>query len=191
MTTDIVVPGDTVSSEMRADALCLDQGKVVGHFDWMLADETGNLIDQGGFDNLVTTVGKNAMETLTFNGSSYTAANFMGLISSASFSAVAAADTMSSHAGWLEAGNANNPHYSGNRATMTFGSASSGTIISTGNAFVFTNSGTVQGAFTNINGGNGTIDNTSGVLFSAGTLSAAQPVISGNTITIGYTLVVS
>jgi len=59
--------------------------------------------------NLVTTVGKNYLLDNGLAGSSYTAAFYLGLISSTSYSAVAAGDTMSSHAGWLEAGNANTP----------------------------------------------------------------------------------
>jgi hypothetical protein len=96
---------------------------------------------------------------------------------------------MSSHSGWLEAGNAHAPTYTGSRATMSFGAASAGVISSTGNQFVFTGSGTVQGAFITFStSANGTIDNTSGVLFSEGTLSSPQPVISGNTLTNSYTL---
>ena len=166
-----------------------DALRIMGHFDVECHDSAGVLLWKDSFNNLVTTIGKNSLENIGL-GASGTAGNaFMGLISSTSFSAVSAADTMSSHAGWLEAGNANTPHYSGSRATMTFGAASSGTIISTGNAFVFTGSGTVQGGFIDFStGATGTIDNTAGVLFSAGTLASAQPVISTNTLTMSYTL---
>ena len=180
---------DTFSAELNAGAVVTEGMMVHGHFEIECHDSLGNTLWLDSFDNLVTTVGKNSMEQIAL-GNSGTAGNaFMGLISSASFSTIVAADTMASHAGWLEAGNAHAPTYSGSRATMTFGSASAGVISSTGNTFVFTGSGTVEGGFICFStGATGTIDNTSGVLFSAGTLSSVQPVISGNTLSMSYTL---
>ena len=180
---------EQIESFLAAGGVSHEGLKAMGHFEMECHDSLGNTLWEASFDNLVVTVGKNAMENQAFSSSAYTAANFMGLISSTSFSAIAAGDTMSSHAGWLEAGNAHAPTYTGSRATMTFGAASAGVIISTGNAFVFTGSGTVEGAFINFGAGaTGTIDNTAGILFSGGTLATPQPVISGNTLTNSYTL---
>src|SRR5574343_543195 len=65
----------------------------------------GEVIYAEEFKNTVTTVGKNlALDTL-LGGSAYTVTGpFMGLISSVGYSAIAAGDTMASHAGWAEAG---------------------------------------------------------------------------------------
>lgn len=189
MSNDAIAIADTFGAELNAGNVSEEAMRVMGHFDLECHDSLGITLWEASFDNLVTTVGKNAMEQIALANSGTAGNAFMGLISSTSFSAVNAADTMASHAGWLEAGNANTPHYSGSRATMTFGSASAGVIISTGNAFVFTGSGTVQGGFIDFStGATGTIDNTAGVLFSAGTLASAQPVISTNTLTMSYTL---
>jgi hypothetical protein len=99
-----------------------------------------------------------------------------------------AGDTQASHAGWLEVGLANAPVYSGNRKDVTMGAAAAGVSVSPGQVFTFTGAGTVAGAFTN-NGGSATIDNTTGVLFSAGDFTGgAQPVIATNTLTVTYTL---
>src|SRR4029077_20490953 len=69
-------------------------------------------------DNVVQTVGKNLALDTFLAGSAYTVTGpFMGLISSTSYTAVAAGDTMASHSGWLEAGSANAPTYTGNRKT--------------------------------------------------------------------------
>ena len=116
----------------------------------------------------------------------------VALISSVGFTALAAGDTMSSHAGWNEAQNTgtNTPSYGTVRPTLTYGAASGGVIsTSSTNSFVATSAGTVQGAF--VVGGSGasaTVANTGGVLMNEGTLGTPQPVISGNTVTIGHTL---
>ncbi len=142
---------------------------------------------QGDLPNTVTTVGKNYLLDNGLAGSSYTAAFYMGLISSASYSAISAADTMSSHAGWLEAGIANAPTYSeATRRTMAWSSASSGSkALSAGLVFTFTGSGTVKGCFaTTVS----TKDGTTGTLYSAGLFTGGdQPVVSTNTLTVTYT----
>src|SRR5215471_7814220 len=72
-------------------------------------------------DNVVQTVGKNLALDTFLAGSAYTVTGpYMGLISSVSFTAVAAGDTMASHAGWLKAGGTNAPTYSGNRKTAVW-----------------------------------------------------------------------
>lgn len=159
------------------------------HFD-LYEYEGGPLIRSWEQDNVVTTVGKNLALDTYLAGSSYTVTGpFMGLISSTSFSAVAAADTMSSHAGWLEAGNANAPTYTSPRKTAAWSSAASGNkSLSSALSFTFTGSGTVQGAFlTYGTGAVSTIDSTAGTLYSAGTFASAQPVISGNILNVSYT----
>ena len=55
-------------------------------------------------NNVVCTVGKNVMLDAALAGAAYTVVGpYMGLISSTSYTAVAVGDTMTSHAGWLEA----------------------------------------------------------------------------------------
>ena len=100
----------------------------------------------------------------------------------------AAGDTQGSHAGWLEVGLANLPTYTGNRKDVTMGSAAAGSSVSPTQAFAITGTGTVAGCFIN-NGGSATIDNTTGVLFSAGDFSGgSRAVISGDTLNVTYTL---
>ncbi len=136
--------------------------------------------------NVVCTIGKNFLLDSGLGGSAYTAAFYLGLISSVSYTAVSAADTMASHAGWLEAGATNAPTYSGARKTAAWSAASGGSkALSAGLVFTFTGSGTVKGCFlTTVS----TVDGTTGTLYSAGLFSGGdQPVVSTNTLTVSYT----
>lgn len=135
--------------------------------------------------NLVTTVGKNDFLDKYLKGSTYTQTIRMGL---AGTGTKAAADTQASHAGWLEVGLANAPTYTVPRKDVVMGAAAAGVSTSPTQAFAMTGSGTVAGCFIN-NGGSATVDNTTGVLFSAGDFTAGNKVVtSGDTINVVYTL---
>lgn len=143
------------------------------------------------FENTVTTVGKNlALDTL-LAGSAYTVTGpYLGLISSASYSAIAAADTMSSHAGWLEAGSANAPTYTRPRKTAAFNAASGGSkATSAALAYSITSTGTVKGAFLVLGTGAVTqIDSTAGTLYSAGLFAGGDRAVqSGDTLNVSWT----
>jgi hypothetical protein len=155
------------------------------------AFEGGPVLWEETFDNVVTTAGKNYMLDNFITGSSFTQVGpYMGLVSSVSWSATAATDTMSSHSGWTEAGSSNAPTFSA-RGTPSW-SSSSGGAKSTSSAvsFTMTGSGTLEGAFIVLgSGASSTIGNTSGTLFSAGAFSGgAQPVNSGNVVTVTYSI---
>jgi len=98
-------------------------------------------------------------------------------------------DTQASHAGWLEQGGTNQPVYTGNRKTVTMGSASAQVSTSPTQAFAITGTSTaVFGCFIN-NGGSATKDDTTGVLFSAGDFTGgSKTVTSGDTLNVVYTL---
>ena len=141
-------------------------------------------------DNVVCTVGKNLMLDTALAGSGYTVAGpYMGLISSTSYTAVAAGDTMTSHAGWLEAGGTNAPTYSGNRKTAAWSAAASGAkALSAALGYAVTSTGTVKGAFLVYgSGASATKDDTGGVLWSAGTFTTGdKAVVNGDTLNVSY-----
>jgi len=141
-------------------------------------------------DNVVCTVGKNLMLDTAFAGAAYTVVGpFMGLISSTSYSSVAAGDTMASHSGWLEAGGATAPTYTGARKTAVWSAATAGgKALSATLSFAITSSGTVKGAFLVYGtGASATKDDTGGVLWSAGTFSTGdKAVVSSDTLNVNY-----
>jgi len=149
------------------------------------------LLWEDTIDNVVCTVGKNLMLQTALTGSAYTVVGpYMGLISSVSYTAVSAADTMTSHSGWLEAGTTNAPTFA-TRGTPAFGTASAGAIsLSAATSFTMTGAGTLVGAFiTYGTGAVNTIGSTAGTLLSAGAFTGGnQPVNSGNIVQVSYSL---
>lgn len=141
------------------------------------------------FENVVTTVGKNAALDAFLAGSAYTVVGpYLGLINSTA-SAAAAADTMASHSGWLEVGGANAPAYSGTRKTAGWSSAASGEKqLNTAAVFDMTGSGTVGGCFLVFyTGASPTIDNLGGVLYSAGAFTGGSKGVSpGDKLNVTY-----
>ncbi len=135
-------------------------------------------------ENLWTTVGKNDALDKYLAGAAYTQTIVMGLKGTGT---AVIADTQASHASWLEVGLANAPTYTGGRKVPVFSAASGGSkATSAAVTFAITSTGTVAGCFLN-NGGSTTIDNTTGVLFSAGDFASSRAVISGDTLNITYT----
>lgn len=189
MIAETAAAAEGLSAAMGAGHALSEQAEAHGRFTWRLYEyEGGPLISEGEFENVVCTAGKNVALNAYLAGSSYTVVGpFLGLIDATSFTAVSAADTMTSHAGWIEAGGTNAPAYTGNRGTAVFGAASAGSAAITPIAFTFTSSGTIEGAFLTFGtGAVNTKDNTAGTLYSAGTFGTPQPVISTNVLTVSY-----
>ena len=159
---------------------------LLAQYEWMIEEKWTDKVE-----NLVTTVGANlALDTL-LAGSGYTTVGpFMGLINT-NASAAAIGDTMASHAGWLEVGNANAPQYTSPRKTISFSAAAAKSKASTGTYTfaIITTGGTVGGCFlVTGTGALSTIDNTAGVLYSAGAFTGGSKIVAvSDTITVTYT----
>jgi hypothetical protein len=169
-----------------------ENGRLHGRYVAECFDKDGNLKWKDNIDNLITTVGKNLSLDTILAGSSYSVVGpFVGLISSVSYTAVAAADTMASHSGWLEAGNANAPTYTAPRKTAVFSAASAGAkALSAALSFAITGTGTIKGCFVAFGtGALSTIDNTAGTLLSAGVFSGGDKVVgNGDTVNVSWSL---
>jgi hypothetical protein len=167
-----------------------EQAAAHGRYEVECIGADGKLKWRDTIENVVATVGKNLALDTFLAGSAYTVTGpYMGLISSTSYTAVAAGDTMASHAGWLEAGGTNAPTYSGNRKTAVWSAAAAGSkALSAALSFAITGTGTVKGAFLCYGtGALNTKDNTAGVLWSAGTFNTGdKAVVNGDTLNVNY-----
>ena len=188
MSAEIAKIGDMVEATVTRNAGRSEWMGMIGYYEAKCYDAQGNLKWSDTIENLTTNVGRQNMLNSYF-GNTGGGAIVMGLMGTGS---PAYTDTQASHSGWLEVGGANAPTYSGTRKTPVFSSATSAnpSVLVTSVAVVFsmTGSGTVAGAFINV-GGSSTVDNTTGVLFSAGDFTAgSKTVTSGDTINVTYTL---
>ena len=73
-----------------------------GTFIFEARDKDGNIKWTAEAKNLTTNQGRQDMNAKYFLGSSYTAAWFIGLVNNTPTPSYAVADTMASHAGWVE-----------------------------------------------------------------------------------------
>jgi len=167
-----------------------EQAEAHGVFTAECIGADGKLKWRDTIENVVATVGKNLALDTFLAGAAYTVTGpYMGLISSTSYSAVSAGDTMASHAGWLEAGGTNAPTYTGNRKTAVWSAATAGgKALSAALSFAITGTGTAKGAFLVFgSGASATKDNTSGILWSAGTFSTGdKAVVNGDQLNVNY-----
>ena len=167
-----------------------ERAEAHGRYEVECIGADGKLKWRETIDNVVQTVGKNLALDTFLAGSAYTVVGpYMGLISSTSYTAVAAGDTMTSHTGWLEGGGANAPTYTGNRKTAVWSAASAGNkALSAALSFAITSTGTVKGAFLVFyTGAVNTKDDTGGTLWSAGTFSTGdKAVMNGDTLNVNY-----
>ena len=168
-----------------------EKTNVHGRFAVECLDKNGNLKWEDTIDNVVCTVGKNKALDAYLAGAAYTVTGpFMGLISSVDWSAVAAADTMASHAGWKEAGATNAPTYTAPRKTCAWSAAASGSkVLSAALSFAITGAGTVKGCFIVFEAGAvNTIDNADGTLYSAGAFTGGDKIVADtDTLNVTYT----
>ena len=161
-----------------------------GTFIFEARDKDGNVKWTAEAKNLTTNQGRQDMNAKYFLGSSYTAAWFIGLVNNTPTPSYAVADTMASHAGWVET-----TDYSGtDRATATFGTATtadpsviSNSVASGGTVATFGITGTVtiDGAFLTATQDNST---NTGVLFSVAAFESPgdRSVVNGDTLNVTY-----
>jgi hypothetical protein len=147
-------------------------------------DASGNLKWEDTFHNLVVNEGLQDLNTKYFKASGYTAAWYLGLVNGpGSGTTYSATDTLALHGGWTE-----DTNYTGNRKSVTFGTASLAdpSVIDNSaspSVFVMNNTTTVAGAFLCT-----VASGTSGILFSEGDFTGGDKIVaSGDTLNVTYT----
>ncbi len=151
----------------------------VSHF-----NREGRLIGLYETYNDITNEGKNTILDVMFNNGTQIANNswFIGLISLTSFTALAAADTMSSHTGWTEF----TSYSQANRVAWGSGNAAGQSTTNASPAtFDINGSGTVKGIFVP---SNSTKSGTTGKLWATALFAADVPVSNGDQLKITYTV---
>ena len=190
--------GDHAEVTMQAKAAGNESVGIEGRYHVVCRDVDGNVKWEEEFPNLVNAVGKQLMFDTLLSGSSYTTVGpFLGLISGAS-PTFAAADTMTSHAGWTEftfytvGGSAVRGAPSFASAATSSGLTPSNVTTKAGTSVTFTatGSGTISGCFLVTGpGAASTITpspSTGGVLYSAGAFATAKTVTTSDTVSVTY-----
>jgi hypothetical protein len=179
----------TVTRNARTDEKVPIKGKYIVE----CRGPDGELKWRDTIDNVVCTPAKDLMLDTIFDGSAYTVVGpFMGLISSVNYtSGPAPGDTMASHTGWTEAGGVNAPTYTAPRKTCVWSAANGGAkALSVALTFTIGSTGTVKGTFIALGtGAVNVIDDTNGVLWSAGLFTGGDKVVgSGDTVNASYSV---
>lgn len=173
------------SMDATPNGLC-DSLTPKGTFHWEIVGKNGETKGKGTFPNGIVNEGLNRLLNVMFVATTQITTWYVGLISSVSYSALAAGDTMASHSGWTES-----VAYSGsNRPQWTAGtSTSKSTTNSSTVDFAINADGTViKGIFIT---SDNTKSGTSGVLWSTGLFGGDQTLANGDTLKITYTVNVS
>lgn len=162
--------------------------KVTGRFHAEIHRKNGSVVDLG-FLNGVSNIGFNLMLDSTFRSASISPIStwYIGLISNSGFSALNAADTMASHAGWTE----DSTHYTASvRPTWTPTAAASKSITNTSsvNFAMNTDNTIIKGIFVT---SDSTLGGTTGTLWAAGLFGSDQTLFNGDTLKITYTVTLS
>lgn len=134
--------------------------------------------------NDITNEGKNQLFEIMFHDGTQIAASAwcIGLISNSGYSALAAGDTMASHAGWAEA----TGYTQSTRVAWGAGAAASQAITNSSPAtFDLNATATIKGIFV---ASQNTKTGTSGKLWATALFSADVPVVSGDQLRVTYTV---
>lgn len=190
---------DRLNSQDSTDASVIRRNgnleKIVpqGVYTYHCYDKDGNLKWIDTSHNTVVTVGVNVLLDATFATTAYTAIGpYLGILTGATAGGpvISTADTMSSHTGWLEVGNANAPALQSARPTLLFAVATARSKTATTASVTASGAGTAKGSFlVFFTGATNTIDSTAGTLFSAGTFTGGDKLLAtGDTLQVTWSL---
>jgi hypothetical protein len=186
MKNDKLDATDAAGAMVERRAILAEALNPRGHFEVECLGPDGKLKWRDEIENLVVYVGKNSMLDKFLDLGAAHSNVVMGLKGTG---ATALANTMASHAPWLEVGLANAPTYTGNRKTPAFSAAANGSKATTAaQSFAITSSGTVSGCFVAMSAST-TKDDTTGTLLSVGDFGTGDKTVgNGDTLNVTYSL---
>lgn len=176
---------DGVAAEVIAGGKLKENAGAYGRYTVVCIGADGVEKWRDEFPNLVVNEGLQYMNDTFFDGSGYTAAWYLGLVTGPGSGTVfAASDTMLAHGGWTE----DTTYSNATRPQVTFGSATladPSVIATTATSFSINGSTTVAGAFLTTDNTKG---GTAGILFSASDFVGGDRILqSGDTLNVTYT----
>lgn len=154
--------------------------KLKGTWNIECFDKNGKKKWEEIIDNAVTNEGLDEALDVQLVAGSQNTSWFIGLINDTAFSALAATDTLASHAGWTEDAN-----YTGTRPGWTVGAASSQSVTNAATVDITMNAGTtLKGMFlASVNTG------SAGTLFSTGLFTGGdRALLNGDVLKATYTI---
>lgn len=153
-----------------------------GKFQIHCLDKDGNLKWEEDFPNGIVNVGIAYLLDAGFEDGAKSTTWFIALIDNASFSALAAADTMAAHSGWVES----SAYAASTRPTWTNGVTASRSMTNAATVdFAMNATATIKGVFIT---SNSTKAGTTGTLWSTAAFSSNAAVTNGDTLKITYTI---
>jgi hypothetical protein len=155
---------------------------VKGMFKVLHLDKEGNLKNEFDVPNGITDVGLNHILDTEFDGGTPITTWYIGIIDNVSFTALAAADTMASHAGWI----ANEDYTEATHPEWTAGTAAARSITNAVTVdFSINATVTLKGIFITSQSAKAT---ATGTLWSTAAFASNVAAVNGDTLKITYTV---
>ena len=153
-----------------------------GRFQIEHRNKAGELVGMYDVPNGIVDVGLNHILETEFNGGTPITTWYIGLVDNAGFSAFANADTMASHAGWVES----TAYSQATRPEWTAGTAASRQITNAATVdFSINATATLKGIFITSNNTKG---GTTGTLWSTAAFASNVSANNGDTLKVTYTV---
>lgn len=159
-----------------------EKARLKGQFQIEHRNSAGELVGTYDIPNGIVDEGLNHILETQFNGGTPITAWYIGLINNASYSALANADVMNSHAGWIETavyGEATRPEWTAGTATGR-AITNSAVVDFSINATI-----TIKGIFIT---SSSTKSGTTGVLWSTAAFASNVTANNGDTLKVTYTV---
>ena len=187
MTTEKLKATDTVSSGLTCNPKAGEAAQATGLFEIKCHDKDGNLKWEAQSKNLVVDVGLAYMAGSALTSVAAITSWYVGLYGAGASNTPAAADTMSSHAGWTEVvAYSNATRVAATFVTATTANPSVATNTASPAVFNINGTTTVGGAF--LTSGSAK-SGTAGTLFSAADFGSPgdRSVVNSDTLSVTYT----